>query len=163
MVVCKGFFGTALANAGYRNLSCKTGPNLFQLTLDQLGKDMSATHPFENVLIIDFTHVLAGPACAYFLGLLGAEVIKVESLSKGDAIRHRGGTDAESAKSGMSTSYLTQGAGKRAIALTLRPMRGCRLSMICWPARTFWWRITCPQPCADLALTAQILPRGTPI
>ena len=50
---------------------------------------MSQTHPFEGLLVIDFTHVLAGPACAYYLGLLGAEVIKVESEHKGDAIRHR--------------------------------------------------------------------------
>lgn len=85
---------------------------------------MSATHPFEDLLVIDFTHVLAGPACAYYLGLLGAEVIKVESAIKGDAIRHRGGTDVEAANAGMSTSYLTQGAGKRAIALDLESAQG---------------------------------------
>lgn len=85
---------------------------------------MSTTHPFTGLLVIDFTHVLAGPACAYYLGLLGAEVIKVESTNKGDAIRHRGGTDADAAKNGMSTSYLTQGAGKRAIALDLESTDG---------------------------------------
>ena len=85
---------------------------------------MSQTHPFENLLVIDFTHVLAGPACSYYLGLLGAEVIKVESLIKGDAIRHRGGTDAEAAKQGMSTSYLTQGGGKKSIALDLEAEEG---------------------------------------
>jgi len=46
-------------------------------------------------------------------------LIKVESATKGDAIRHRGGTDAEASKEGMSTSYLTQGAGKRSLALAL--------------------------------------------
>ena len=85
---------------------------------------MSETHPLQGIVVIDFTHVLAGPACAYYLGLLGAEVIKVESASKGDAIRHRGGTDAEAAAEGMSTSYLTQGAGKRAIALDLASSEG---------------------------------------
>ena len=85
---------------------------------------MSATHPFENLLVIDFTHVLAGPACSYYLGLLGADVIKVESISKGDAIRHRGGTDAAGAASGMSTSYLTQAAGKRSVALDLETDAG---------------------------------------
>ena len=78
---------------------------------------MSKTHPFEGLLVVDFTHVLAGPACSYYLGLLGAQVIKVESATKGDAIRHRGGTDAEAAKNGMSTSYLTQGAGKLSVSL----------------------------------------------
>lgn len=80
---------------------------------------MSATHPFAGLLVIDFTHVLAGPACSYYFGLLGADVIKIESASKGDAIRHRGGTDANAAKNGMSTPYLTQAAGKRSIALDL--------------------------------------------
>ncbi len=85
---------------------------------------MSNSHPFGGLLVVDFTHVLAGPACAYYLGLLGADVIKVESVTKGDAIRHRGGTDAEGAKAGMSTSYLTQGAGKRSVALDLETAEG---------------------------------------
>lgn len=85
---------------------------------------MSATHPFQDLVVIDFTHVLAGPACAYYLGLLGARVIKVESVSKGDAIRHRGGTDADGAAKGMSTSYLTQGSGKSSIALDLETEHG---------------------------------------
>ncbi len=80
--------------------------------------------PFQNLLVIDFTHVLAGPACAYYLGLLGADVIKVESLTKGDAIRHRGGTDEEAAEQGMSTPYLTQAAGKKSIALDLETSNG---------------------------------------
>jgi crotonobetainyl-CoA:carnitine CoA-transferase CaiB-like acyl-CoA transferase len=88
---------------------------------------MSKTHPFEKVLVVDFTHVLAGPASSYYLGLLGAEVIKVESPTKGDAIRHRGGTDAEAAKNGMSTSYLTQAAGKKSIALDLESEDGMEL------------------------------------
>ena len=85
---------------------------------------MSQTHPLTGIRVIDFTHVLAGPACAYYLGLLGAEVIKVESPHKGDAIRHRGGTDAKGAALGRSTSYLTQGAGKRSIALDLETDTG---------------------------------------
>lgn len=85
---------------------------------------MSKTHPFNGVLVVDFTHVLAGPACSYYLGLLGADVIKVESLTKGDAIRHRGGTDTDAARAGMSTSYLTQGAGKRSFAVDLESEDG---------------------------------------
>lgn len=88
---------------------------------------MSKSHPFENLTVIDFTHVLAGPACSYYLGLLGAEVIKVESVNKGDAIRHRGGTDKAGAAAGMSTSYLTQGAGKRSVALDLESEEGMTL------------------------------------
>ena len=44
---------------------------------------MSKSQPFDGLTVVDFTHVLAGPACAYFLGLLGAEVIKVEVGAQG--------------------------------------------------------------------------------
>ena len=85
---------------------------------------MSPASPFTGLTVIDFTHVLAGPACSHYLGLLGARVIKVESTTKGDAIRHRGGTDTEGAAHGMSTSYLTQGGGKSSIALDLETRDG---------------------------------------
>lgn len=79
----------------------------------------STTPPFSGLRVIDFTHVLAGPACAYYLGLLGADVIKVESAARGDAMRHRGGTDTARAENGMSTAFLTQGAGKKSLAIDL--------------------------------------------
>lgn len=85
---------------------------------------MSADQPFNTLFVVDFTHVLAGPACSYYLGLLGADVIKIESPDKGDAIRHRGGTDSAAAAKGMSTSYLTQGAGKYALSLDLESEEG---------------------------------------
>lgn len=85
---------------------------------------MSKNRPFENILIVDFTHVLAGPACAYYFGLLGARIIKVESEQRGDGIRYRGGTDKQAAAAGMSTAYLTQGAGKEAVAIDLSTDNG---------------------------------------
>lgn len=75
--------------------------------------------PLDGIRVIDWTHVLAGPACAYYLGQLGAEVIKVERPGRGDAIRHRSGTDTTRAATGMSTAYLTQSAGKQALAVDL--------------------------------------------
>ena len=82
------------------------------------------TGPLTGIRVIDFTHVLAGPACGFYLGLLGAEVIKVESTTRGDAMRYRGGTDRKAAERGMSTAYLTQGAGKRSVSLDLESEEG---------------------------------------
>lgn len=82
------------------------------------------TSPLTGLRVIDFTHVLAGPACAYYLGLLGADVIKVERPERGDAMRHRGGTDPARAAKGMSTAYLTQAAGKSAVTLDLETCDG---------------------------------------
>lgn len=82
------------------------------------------TAPLDGIRVIDWTHVLAGPACAYYLGLLGAEVIKVERPQRGDAMRHRGGSDKIRAAQGMSTAYMTQSAGKQSLALDLSAQAG---------------------------------------
>ena len=81
-------------------------------------------NPLKGIKVIDFTHVLAGPACSYYLGLLGADVIKIESVKKGDAMRYRGGTSEPGNLVGMSTSFLTQAAGKRSIALNISSPKG---------------------------------------
>ena len=50
------------------------------------------TRPFEGIRIIDITHVLAGPFATYQLGLLGADVIKVEDPERAGPkprFRHR--------------------------------------------------------------------------
>ena len=43
--------------------------------------------PLDQIRIVDLTHALAGPFCTYQLGLLGAEVIKVEPSDGGDDFR----------------------------------------------------------------------------
>lgn len=77
------------------------------------------TRPFEGIRIIDATHVLAGPFAAYQLGLLGADVIKVENPTDPDQSRGNG-PDWELNRKGMGTQYLTQNAGKRCITLDLK-------------------------------------------
>ena len=81
------------------------------------------TRPFEGVRIIDITHVLAGPFAAYQLAVLGAEVIKVEHPDDPDQSR-ASGTDRALNRSGMGTSFLTQGSNKRSITLDLKEERG---------------------------------------
>ena len=45
-------------------------------------------NPFENVTILDFTHVYSGPYCTMLFADLGARVIKVERPGSGDDTRH---------------------------------------------------------------------------
>ena len=73
---------------------------------------MSKNRPFENILIVDFTHVLAGPACAYYFGLLGARIIKVESEQRGDGIRYRGGTDKQAAAPRRGPGRVAEAQGR---------------------------------------------------
>ena len=85
-----------------------------------------AFEPLKGYRVIDVTQVLAGPFCSYQLGLLGAEVIKIEPPEGGDWAR-LGGLDPELENLGMATSFLTQNAGKQSIAIDLKNPSGLEL------------------------------------
>ena len=79
--------------------------------------------PFEGIRIIDITHVLAGPFAAYQLGLMGADVIKVEHPDEPDQSRDSG-SDNVLNHANMGTGFLTQASNKRAITLNLKTAQG---------------------------------------
>lgn len=81
------------------------------------------TRPFEGIKVIDLTHVLAGPFCAYQLALLGADAIKIETPGVGDMMR-RIGTDRDLGAGGMGTGFLAQGSNKRSLTLDLKTEAG---------------------------------------
>lgn len=81
------------------------------------------TKPLANIRILDLTNVLAGPYCCYQLGLLGAEVIKVERPGTGDLARVLG-SDAQRNAEGMGISFLAQNAGKKSVTLDLKSGKG---------------------------------------
>jgi crotonobetainyl-CoA:carnitine CoA-transferase CaiB-like acyl-CoA transferase len=81
------------------------------------------TRPFEGIKVIDITHVLAGPFAAYQLGLLGADVIKVEERADPDQSRSSG-PDRTLNRRQMGTAFLTQASNKRSITLDLKTERG---------------------------------------
>ena len=78
--------------------------------------------PFEGIRVIDATHVLAGPFAAYQLGVLGADVIKIEDPNDPDQSRSSG-TDPALNRNNMGTSFLTQASNKRSVALDLKAPR----------------------------------------
>jgi CoA:oxalate CoA-transferase len=80
--------------------------------------------PFAGLRVIDLTRVLAGPYCTYLLGLLGAEVIKIEPPGRGETIRRRAGGDPALTEAGVSVAWATQSANKRCITLDLDQPRG---------------------------------------
>lgn len=55
---------------------------------------MSRTLPLEGVRVVEFSHMVMGPACGLVLADLGAEVVKVEPEGKGDPTRHLTSTGA---------------------------------------------------------------------
>jgi CoA:oxalate CoA-transferase len=73
--------------------------------------------PLEGIRIADFTHIMAGPYATHLLRLLGAEVIKVESPGRGDAMRNYG---SDRAYDGMAPAFIAVNAGKKSLSLDLK-------------------------------------------
>ena len=84
---------------------------------------MATDAPLAGVRILDLTNVLAGPFACHQLAHLGAEVIKVEAVGRGDLARNLGADPALSAR-GMGISFLAQNAGKRSLTLNLKADAG---------------------------------------
>ncbi|MEO1732633.1 MAG: CoA transferase, partial [Pseudomonadota bacterium] len=82
--------------------------------------------PLAGIRVLDLTNVLAGPYCCYQLGLMGADVIKVERPGSGDLARQLG-ADADRNRQGMGISFLAQNAGKQSVTLDMKADDGKRL------------------------------------
>ena len=85
------------------------------------------TLPLQGVRVLECASVIAGPYCSYMLGLLGAEVIKIERPAHGDWMRGQGG-DAALAAAGLGATFLSCNAGKRSVALNLKDPRGVKIA-----------------------------------
>jgi crotonobetainyl-CoA:carnitine CoA-transferase CaiB-like acyl-CoA transferase len=75
----------------------------------------------DGLLVVDFTRVVAGPACTQTLADFGAEVIKIENPEGGDDTRHYEHADL----AGESAAFVSLNRNKRGIALDLTQPEGC--------------------------------------
>ena len=64
-----------------------------------------------------------GPFATYQLGVLGADVIKIESPVEPDQARFQG-TDRALSNDGMGTMFLTQASNKRTVTIDLKTEAG---------------------------------------
>jgi crotonobetainyl-CoA:carnitine CoA-transferase CaiB-like acyl-CoA transferase len=69
----------------------------------------------DGLLVVDFTRVIAGPACTQTLADFGAEVIKIENPDGGDDTRSYEHADL----AGESAAFVSLNRNKRGIALDL--------------------------------------------
>jgi len=84
---------------------------------------MTTKKALAGIRVLDVTNVLAGPFCAYQLGLLGADVIKVEVPGTGDLARQLGAAP-ELNKALMGASFLAQNGGKRSVTVNMKSEAG---------------------------------------
>jgi len=78
--------------------------------------------PLAGIRVVDYTHFLAGPYLSRCLAGLGAEVIKVERPTAGDAGRHH-----PYFINGQSGYFLQQNMGKQGLCVNLKDARGLKL------------------------------------
>ncbi len=71
--------------------------------------------PLEGVRIADLSWQIAGPTCTRYLGLMGAEVIRVESQRRPDPYRER-----------TISHFINQ--GKKSVTLNLAHPKGVQLA-----------------------------------
>lgn len=80
--------------------------------------------PLHGIKVVDLTHAYAGPQCTYQLGLLGADVVKIEPPGEGDQFRH---FYAYVGESQMNAPFMAVNAGKRSMTLNLKEPKGVEI------------------------------------
>jgi crotonobetainyl-CoA:carnitine CoA-transferase CaiB-like acyl-CoA transferase len=80
---------------------------------DRAPREKGVPTALDGLLVVDFTRVVAGPACTQTLADFGAEVIKIENPDGGDDTRSYEHAEI----GGESAAYLSLNRNKRGIAL----------------------------------------------
>ncbi|MBU2647489.1 CoA transferase [bacterium] len=81
--------------------------------------------PLKDVLVLDMTHVLAGPYCTMVLKNLGARIVKIEPPHIGDVARLIGPYTGEN--NTKSAYFMSVNAGKESLSLDLKTDKGKKI------------------------------------
>src|SRR5579862_9900500 len=90
----------------------------------RLPREKGAPTALDGLLVVDFTRVVAGPACTQTLADFGANVIKIENPEGGDDSRHYEHADL----AGESAAFVSLNRNKRGIALDLTKPEACAVA-----------------------------------
>ncbi len=80
--------------------------------------------PLAGLRVVEFAHIMAGPTCGRMLADMGADVVKVEPVSGGDATRGFRPPDME----GESAAFMMLNRNKRGVALDLKTEKGLEVA-----------------------------------
>lgn len=80
--------------------------------------------PLADVVMLDLTHMLAGPYGTMLLADLGAQTIKVEPPGAGEGTRRLLSQDPENSIEGMGAYFLTLNRNKRSVCIDLKQPEG---------------------------------------
>src|SRR5215831_5502191 len=76
--------------------------------------------PLEGLVVLDFSHALAGPYCTMLLAMYGARVIKIENPGQGDV----GRTWGPPFQGGEASYFLSLHSDKQSVAVNLKTPQG---------------------------------------
>jgi crotonobetainyl-CoA:carnitine CoA-transferase CaiB-like acyl-CoA transferase len=91
---------------------------------DRAPRTKDAPTALDGLLVVDFTRVVAGPACTQTLADFGAEVIKIENPDGGDDTRAYEHADL----AGESAAFVSLNRNKRGIALDFTKPEACDIA-----------------------------------
>src|SRR5580704_19681054 len=81
--------------------------------------------PLDGLVVLDFSHALAGPYCTMLMAQYGAEVFKIESPGDGEV----GRSWAPPFTNGEASYFLGINTGKRSLAIDLKKPEGVALCL----------------------------------
>ena len=81
--------------------------------------------PLTGLHVVEFSHIMAGPICGRMLADMGADVIKVEPITGGDATRNFRPPDLD----GESAAFMMLNRNKRGVALDLKSEEGLQVAL----------------------------------